>query len=185
MITAAARINTQAEALDDCLLQIAQGSSQALEALYRQTSTQIYSFALSMLKSAPDAEDVMHDCYVLVWLAAESYRSSGRPMAWLITIAKNLCLKKLRERQKSADLPPEEYELPASDTVTPEDRLVLQACLRSLSPEECQIVVLHAVSGFKHRQIAQVLELPISTVLSKYNRALKKLRTMLEGGQKV
>lgn len=61
----------------------------------------------------------------------------------------------------------------------------LDACLRSLSPEECQIVVLHAVSGFKHRQIAQVLELPISTVLSKYNRALKRLRTMLEGGQKV
>ena len=43
------------------------------------------------------------------------------------------------------------------------------------------MVLLHAVSGLKHREIAALLELPLATVLSKYHRALKKLRVQLEG----
>ena len=52
-----------------------------------------------------------------------------------------------------------------------------------LSDEERQIVVLHAVAGFKHREIADIVELPLPTVLSKYHRALKKLRAFLEKGE--
>ena len=44
-----------------------------------------------------------------------------------------------------------------------------------------RIVLLHAVTGLKHREIAQLLELPLATVLSKYHRALKKLKAQLEG----
>ena len=61
-----------------------------------------------------------------------------------------------------------------------EDRNVLLACMEQLSDQERQIVILHAVSGFKHREIAALLELPLSTVLSKYNRALKRLRQHLQ-----
>ena len=61
-----------------------------------------------------------------------------------------------------------------------EDRLVLSKMLELLSEEDRQIVVLHAVSGMKHREIAQIMHLPVSTVLSKYRRSLQKLRTALE-----
>jgi RNA polymerase sigma-70 factor (ECF subfamily) len=54
--------------------------------------------------------------------------------------------------------------------------------MKHLSDQERQIVVLHAVSGLKHREIAAALNLPLPTVLSKYNRALKKLKTHLSGG---
>ena len=47
------------------------------------------------------------------------------------------------------------------------------------SEQEQQIVVLHAVSGFRHREIASLLSLPLSTVLSKYHRAIKKLQHYL------
>ena len=53
--------------------------------------------------------------------------------------------------------------------------------LDSLDSQERRIVVLHAVTGLKHREIAALLELPLSTVLSKYSRSLKKLRKQLEG----
>jgi RNA polymerase sigma-70 factor (ECF subfamily) len=52
--------------------------------------------------------------------------------------------------------------------------------LELLSEEDRQIIVLHAVSGMKHREIAQIMHLPVSTVLSKYRRSLQKLRTALE-----
>ena len=60
-----------------------------------------------------------------------------------------------------------------------EDRVTVNACLTELSDEEREIVLLHAVSGFRHREIAAFLDLPLPTVLSKYRRALNKLRRML------
>ena len=46
-------------------------------------------------------------------------------------------------------------------------------------------MILHAVTGWKHREIAQLLEIPLATVLSKYRRALQKLKNTLEGGEHI
>ena len=73
-------------------------------------------------------------------------------------------------------------ELANSILISVEDRQVLDAALTALADDERQIVLLHAVTGWKHREIAGLLELPLSTVLSKYRRALLKLKTKLEGG---
>lgn len=168
--------------LDQLLDEIAGGDSQALAALYHSTSAAIYAFALSVLKNAQDAEDVLHDSYLNIYSAAPDYRSCGRPMAWILTIARNLCLLKLRERKKRADIPAEDWEpyLESRESVSPEDRLILQVCMNHLSDEERQIVVLHAVAGFKHREIAELTGYSLTAVLSKYSRALKKLKQYLE-----
>lgn len=167
--------------LDILLREIAAGDKAALEALYRQTNASVYGFALSILKNTHDAEDVLHDCYVTICTAAAGYRSHGKPMAWILTITRNLCLQKLREHRRRSDLPQEDLApfLESREDLTPEDRLVLAACMEHLSDEERQIVVLHAVAGFKHREIAALMGLALPTVLSKYHRALKKLRQYL------
>ena len=54
--------------------------------------------------------------------------------------------------------------------------MVLEAAFHVLNQEERQIVILHAVSGLKHKEISQIMKRPLSTVLSKYNRAIKKLK---------
>ena len=87
------------------------------------------------------------------------------------------------ELEMNPELTDEEWSaLPArAPDVTTEDRHVLRAALSVLSEQERQVVMLHAVTGLKHREIAQLLELPLATVLSKYRRALKKLNLLLEG----
>ena len=104
-------------------------------------------------------------------------------MAWLLTVARNLALSRLRQSGRQVGLDEEEWNaIPASaPDVTPEDRHLLQEALARLSGEERRIVLLHAVTGLKHREIAQLLELPLSTVLSKYHRGLKKLRSLMKG----
>jgi len=171
------------ESIDQCLFRIAKKDLSAMEELYCRTNASVYGFALSVLKNSYDAEDVLHDLYVLVYSAAGTYRSEGRPMAWIFTITKNLCLQKLRDHKRTADFPEEDWEryIAANPRMSSEDKLILSECMKSLSDEERQIVVLHAVFGFKHREIAKMLALPLSTVLSKYNRALKKLRKVCEG----
>ncbi len=168
--------------LDALLKEISEGSQVALEQLYRYTHSSVYSFALSILKNAYDAEDVLHDCYVAVWHGAGSYRAQGKPLAWLMTITRNLCLQRLREQRKTADVPQDEWVHDLSDGkgLSVEDKSVLSACMEQLSEEARQIVILHAVAGFKHREIAALLELPLSTVLSKYHRAIKRLKQHLQ-----
>lgn len=179
------KADCDASALEDCLIAMKQQDLQALEELYGQTCASVYGFALSVLKNVQDAEDVMHDLYVSVWAAAQTYSPNGKPMAWIMTITRNLCLQKLREAQKRSDIPQEDWEtyISGNEKMSSEDKLILSESMKSLSDEERQIVILHAVAGLKHREIGKFLELPLSTVLSKYRRALKKLRKMYGGEQ--
>ena len=171
---------SNAKQLDNWITAIAGGSRDALASLYQETSASVYAYALSVLKNSHDAEDVLHDCYLSIWSGAASYRSSGKPMAWILTIAKNLCLKQLRSRSRMEALPEEDWKNSLeSAEMTTEDKVVLRQCMEALSDTERQILVLHAVSGFKHREIAACLELPLPTVLSKYHRAIKKMKAKL------
>lgn len=172
-------------ALDAFLSRIAkEKDKEALSQLYHATSTSVYAYALSILKNAQEAEDVLQDCYLCVFSSAHTYRSMGKPLAWMMSITKNLCLQRLREQQRVSDIPEEEWEeyLEADTDLSPENRVVLKECMKVLNESEREIIVLHAVAGFKHREIANVLDLPISTVLSKYNRAIKKLKEALVKG---
>ena len=170
--------------LEELLLGVAAGDREALSGFYARTRTAVYGLALSYLRSGHDAEDVTQDTYLRVWDSAPAYRPQGKPMAWLLTIARNLSLMRLRSRDKVVDLPQEDWSLLAAEgpEVTAEDRQVLSAALFALTDQERRVVLLHAVSGMKHREIAALLQIPLATVLSKYHRALKKLRIQLEGG---
>lgn len=176
---------TAPERLEPLMLRMQAGEQAALAELYRRIRTAVYGLALSYLKHTHDAEDVTQDTFVRVWERIPQYQPRGTPLAWVLTIARNLALMKLRERGKTEELEPEAWERIAADSplVTAEDRRVLQAALAALSDEERQVVTLHAVTGWKHKEIAALLELPLSTVLSKYRRALQKLRAILEGGE--
>lgn len=171
------------EKVDRCISDIAlSGDNAALEQLYLLTKDAVYGFALSILKNTHDAEDVLHDCYLSVFHSASGYVSDGKPMAWIFTIVRNLCLSRLRSRSRFSDVPEEDWEpyLEAGEQVTPEDRIVLEHCLRDLADDEREILLLHVLSGLKHREIAAMTDRPLSTVLSRYHRALKKMRELLK-----
>jgi len=65
-----------------------------------------------------------------------------------------------------------------SNELPQEDKWVIQQCMEQLPDDARQIIVLHAVGGFKHREIAELLGLPLPTVLSKYHRSIRKLKTL-------
>lgn len=165
------------------LLGIAAEDGAAFEAFYRLTAQAVYAFALSLTRNPQDAQDAMMDTFLAVRSCAHKYRPLGKPLAWVFTIARNAVRMQQRRAQRESpldDLPPAEL----AATEDPLAALALREALRILPEEEREIVLLHAVSGLKHREIAAILALPLSTVLSKYNRALKKLRRQLEGAEK-
>lgn len=169
--------------LQQLLIHIAGGEHEALAELYQRTRAAVYGLALSYLKNAHDAQDLTQDVYVQAWDCAEQYRPTGSPMGWLLAVCRNLCLMRLRREERHAALSEEEWDaIPAQECgLDADERTLLQQALASLADEERRIVLLHAVTGMKHREIAALLELPLPTVLSKYHRALKKMRAYLEG----
>lgn len=167
--------------LDRLLLRVGQGDREAFARLYNLTRGAVYALALSLLRDAHEAQDVAQDVYVKVWESAPAYRPQGSPMAWLLTVARNLARSRLRQSGRQIALDEEAWNAIPAAAPDVEDRQLLQGALARLGAEEREIVLLHAVTGLKHREIAQLLELPLSTVLSKYHRGLKKLRAQMKG----
>lgn len=171
---------------DESLLhKIGKGDQEAFALLYQQTERALYSYVLSLTKNHHDSLDIMQDTYMKIRASAHLYKPMGKPMAWIFTIARNLTMTHFREAKRYSDDDHDmEDDLSFSYVTDVTDRLVLQTAMETLSKEEGQIVLLFAVNGYKHREIAESLDIPLSTVLSKYRRALAKLKKALtEGGE--
>ena len=169
--------------LERLLSGIAAGRLEDMAELYDRTRTAVYSLALSYLGNAHDAQDIAHDTFVQVWERAGQYRPQGSPMGWLLTVCRNLALMRIRRADRNVELEDMEWNsIPEQEKgLSHEDRALLQDALSELDPTERRIVMLHAAAGMKHREIAALIEMPLSTVLSKYHRALKKLRAFMKG----
>lgn len=169
---------------EELLRRVAEGDQEAFRQLYQNTDRTLYSFILSILKNPQDAEEVMQETYMKIWTSAPSYQSQGKPLAWFFTIARNLCYMKFRDSKHEVDISYDELNgeetgelyLPLENLA---DAMVLRSALTILKEDERQIVLLHASAGLKHREIASGLGMPLPTVLSKYNRAIKKLKQHL------
>lgn len=163
---------------ENYIFDIADGNKVALEELYSKTRTYVYGYALSMLSNVNDAEDVMQDTYVNIYKYASMYNPRNKPLAWILTITKNLCLNKLKKmkNKKEVDISEVEHKITKGKKNEHHDYVFVKTILEELTEEERKIVLLSSVDGLKYREIAHLLELNLSTVLSKYHRAMKKLR---------
>ena len=148
---------------------IAEGDTEALHRVYGAVSASVYGFALSITKNAHDAEDVLQDTFLTIYEKAATYQPQGKPLAWILTIARNHALMRFRDRKREASFEDavSDNSLAFSRIERPEERWAVETLLSLLNEEERQIVVLHAVAGLKNREIAAVMKLPLGTVLSK------------------
>ncbi len=105
--------------------------------------------------------------------AAHLYQDQGNPMAWIMKISKNLFLMQARKNSHSIVMESEDvesYEDIPFDQITDVDTKIWMQL----------IIIMHTMMGFKHREIAKEMNLSLGTVLSKYNRALKKLKNAVD-----
>lgn len=161
--------------LDKYLYSIQKGDKDALSRLYIETKSSVYAYALSLLKNKALAEEVLQDTYIKIYENANLYTSKNKPLAWILTITKNSSLQKLKREKDNIDIDLFK-EVIGNNKDTLDNKLFLSYLFDNVSDEEREIVLLHAVAGFKHHEIASFLNLPLGTVLSKYKRTLNKLK---------
>lgn len=166
--------------IEESILKLVNQDKEALKELYELTKTAVYGFILSILKNKHDAEDVFHDVYVKIYDNVDSYNKKGKPMAWILTIAKNECLMHLRKKKNHSNIDDMHEILPSKNKNNSDDRMILTMAFKEITDEERNIIMLHIIGGLKFHEIAKMLDLSLSTVLSKYHRTMKKLRKIIK-----
>lgn len=171
--------------LDAWLAAVARGDRQAFARLYERMKAAVYGLALSIVRERTDAEDVMQNTFLRVWEHAGQYRPGTDARAWIFTITRNLALMLLRGRKKTTPVGEWTDEWDADgqggDWL---DKILLETLLASLDELERQIVLLYAVEGYSHKDIAALLGRPYATVRWKYSNAMKKLSRQLEESER-
>ncbi len=167
--------------IDDALInRIAHGDMEALHTLYDCVRGTVYGFALSIVKNTHDADDILQETILKVYANAKNYHPQGKPLGWIFTITRNLAMDKLRQHRHTTPTDDLSLAIDLHAVADADDRILLQELLATLSDKERQILILHTVNGIKHREIAAVLGLPLGTVLSKYHRAVKRLKNTVK-----
>ena len=85
------------------LKEIAAGNEEAFRQFYLCTVRPVHSYILSLTRNSHEAEDVLQETYLKIWTDAGQYRPQGKPLAWVFTIARNLCYMRFREQRRWAE----------------------------------------------------------------------------------
>lgn len=173
------------------LARIPAGDRAALQTVYRLTSAKLFAVCLRILGDRAEAEDVVQDVYVTVWRKAADFDSArASPMTWLITIARNRAIDRLRTTVKTkpfdaldaagaiADPAPRADDL----LMAGEDSARLRDCLGKLASDEGTALRGAFFDGNTYDELARRDGLPLGTVKSRIRRALMKLKECLEIG---
>lgn len=187
-----------AEALAALIARIARQDEDALGALYDATVGRVYGMALRILRDEQGAEEVAEEVFFQVWRQAGRYDPArGRPLGWLLNLARSRALDQVRRRDPALSHPDpttlhgeeaggEVDIFDGREARDPQDLLAateahrgLHRALATLEPVPRQMVALAFFRGLTHEEIAASTDLPLGTVKSHIRRALTALRAAL------
>jgi RNA polymerase sigma-70 factor, ECF subfamily len=156
-------------------------TDRAFERLYRRHVKEVYRYALAVLPSAEDAEDVTQTAFLNAYRARERGKSPRSARNWLIAIAHELCRQRVRQdarlQKASYEKHPEEA-VPEEETPTHDD---VRRALGNLAFDERAALVMREVEGRSYAEIAEIQNVSLGTVETLIFRARRALREGLDG----
>ena len=156
------------------------GDKDAFRYLVERYQAEAMGHALAILADREDALDVVQEAFLDAYQALGRFDTSRQFYPWFYTILRNRCFKLLAVRKKNPGLSLDDPLILAPLTeVRPEDRLALEHALLELSPAERELLTLKHLDGLSYDELAERLEIPKGTVMSRLFHARKHLRQKL------
>ena len=165
------------------------GDRSALQTVYRLTSAKLFGVALRILGERSEAEDVLQEVYVTVWRKAADFDvNRASPMTWLIAIARNRAIDRLRATRQSRRMEPIEQADDVPDSAvsadsaleSAQDHVRLHGCLDGLAVHERGALRGAFFDGNTYEELAARMSVPLGTMKSWIRRAMIKLKACLE-----
>lgn len=165
------------------------GDRAALQTVYRLTSAKLFGVALRILGERGEAEDVLQEVFVTVWRKSADFDPDrASPMTWLIAIARNRAIDRLRATRQSRRMEPIDQAAEIADSAiaadnaleSAQDQARLHGCLDGLEARERNALRGAFFDGNTYEDLAARMSVPLGTMKSWIRRAMIKLKSCLE-----
>ena len=176
-------------AQDSALLErIVQRDQSALAALYDRYSRLVFSLLLRIVRDRADAEDLLQEVFVRVWDRADAYdKALGTPAAWLVRIARNRAIDRVRARAvrpaEGGSVLPIDYPSggpsPERAAGAAETGRAIAGALAALPPEQRELIERAFFDGLTHTELAARTGLPLGTVKTRIRTGMQALKRLL------
>ncbi|GAB5504997.1 MAG: sigma-70 family RNA polymerase sigma factor [Rhizobiaceae bacterium] len=169
------------------IVRVSMSDRSAFDLLYRQTSAKLYGVCLRILNDRAEADEALQEVFVKIWTKADRFAVSDlSPISWLVAVARNHSIDRIRARRPAADDIDEAMEV-ADPTPGPEalavasgERAAIDSCLDELETERAAAVRGAYLNGDSYAELAERFSVPLNTMRTWLRRSLLKLRECLE-----
>jgi RNA polymerase sigma-70 factor (ECF subfamily) len=172
-----------------CQVQSAEERKKEFEEVALQYMDPLYSAALRLARDESEAQDLVQDAYLRAYRFFNKFEKGTNFKAWLFKILKNIYINKYRRESKKpqmVDVSRVEISGGLTAVATPEDEIFdklldddTMAAMDSLSEEFRLAIILSDLEGFSYKEVAEILDCPIGTVMSRLHRGRRLLRNSL------
>jgi len=163
-----------------------QGDASAFGALIKDYRKQLFTYLLKICNNRTTAEDLFQDTLIRVWSGLPNYNEQNKFSSWLFSIAHNTAMdsfrrKKVRSRVIHTDELPEFTDgmNPQKEVELKETKDMLLDAVNTLSDKQKQVFLLRQHGELSFKEIAELTEQPLNTVLSQMHYSVKKIRKIL------
>lgn len=156
----------------------------AFRALYSASGAKLMGVLLRILGERQEAEDALQEVFTRIWLRADRFDpAKGRGMTWLIALARNLAIDRLRQRTDRAAADDDAMEAVADTAPRAETRLIAQGeakrinlCFDTLEPDRAEALRGAYLDGLSYADLAARFDVPLNTMRTWLRRSLQKLK---------
>ena len=162
------------------------GDMRAYERLYRLQGARMKNLARNLLGSQTDAEDAVQETFLKIQRGIRSFRGQSSFRTWTFRILVNTCHDMRRSRLRRKERVPEgtgetaPSPEPRAPSAHPSLRMAIERALETLTEQQRDVFLLYEVEGFRHAEIASLLEISEAASKNTLFQAKKSLRSMLE-----
>ncbi|MDR3049360.1 MAG: sigma-70 family RNA polymerase sigma factor [Elusimicrobiota bacterium] len=168
------------------------GDNKAFEEIVLRYQAQLYTYVISMVKNPETANDILQDIFIRIFKNLPKYSEENKLKHWIFIIAKNMTMDFFRRDKTRRALPletQEDDEMSILDTmpdktphpleviITNDRKELVRKAISNLSVEERELIYLK--DSFTFKEIAEMQNKPIGTLLSKFNRSLQKVKKII------
>ena len=168
---------------EELVLALRRREKIAAEALYDMYSSSLFGVISRIVNDTATAEDILQDTFVKIWNSFSSYSAEkGRLFTWMVNIARNLAIDKLRSKDFKNQNKNQELENNVTfideqrNTVYKPELLGIKELVETLKPEQKSILDLVYFKGYTHVEAADELGVPLGTIKTRLRMAIVQLR---------
>lgn len=169
------------------MLRVALRDRSAFDSLYSATQAKLFGVCLRVLNDRTEAEEALQDAFIKIWTKADRFAVSDlSPISWLVAVARNQAIDRLRARKPAAVTIDDALEVPDERpdaetlALAASERTRIDGCLDELGPDRAAAVRGAYLGGKSYADLARVFDVPLNTMRTWLRRSLMKLKECLE-----